>query len=321
MPHEEEDFLSEDPEITSQKVVLLSFLSPEKILSNKDVFLFQQFMKDYEVQWRTSKFEAWFAEQISGLNKKLESLAGKVEAGSGSASASGSADAASEIRQNLLRVDGFVEEFQQYTRKNMRELTQSTLQDEYDTFIFKNGTKLEEEFFKLNEFRTTIRGIKVRGVFSSEAEASVRAKRLQKADPNFNVYMGAVGKWMAWEPDPNKVADSEYANEQLNTLMKKYRENEEDRETFYNEQKNSRIGTAKTKMTAVVEENETKLTKSEVVTDAPSVDASDAPVSKSDTPQTTGNYDAIFADRPDLAMARRMERSSKSSSDAKEESS
>jgi hypothetical protein len=95
MPHEEEDFLSEDPEITSQKVVLLSFLSPEKILSNKDVFLFQQFMKDYEVQWRTSKFEAWFAEQISGLNKKLESLAGKVEAGSGSGSASGSAEAAS----------------------------------------------------------------------------------------------------------------------------------------------------------------------------------------------------------------------------------
>jgi hypothetical protein len=321
MPHEEEDFLSEDPEITSQKVVLLSFLSPEKILSNKDVFLFQQFMKDYEVQWRTSKFEAWFAEQISGLNKKLESLAGKVEAGSGSASASGSSEAASEIRQNLLRVDGFVEEFQQYTRKNMRELTQSTLQEEYDTFIFKNGTKLEEEFFKLNEFRTTIRGIKVRGVFSSEAEASVRAKRLQKADPNFNVYMGAVGKWMAWEPDPNKVADSEYANEQLNTLMKKYRENEEDRETFYNEQKNSRIGTAKTKMTAVVEENETKLTKSEVVTDAPSADASDAPVSKSLAPQTSGNYDALFSGHADLSIARKMERSSKSSSDAKEESS
>jgi len=321
MPHEEEDFLSEDPEITSQKVVLLSFLSPEKILSNKDVFLFQQFMKDYEVQWRTSKFEAWFAEQISGLNKKLESLAGKVEAGSGSGSASGSAEAASEIRQNLLRVDGFVEEFQQYTRKNMRELTQSTLQEEYDTFIFKNGTKLEEEFFKLNEFRTTIRGIKVRGVFSSEAEASVRAKRLQKADPNFNVYMGAVGKWMAWEPDPNKVADSEYANEQLNTLMKKYRENEEDRETFYNEQKNSRIGTAKTKMTAVVEENETKLTKSEVVTDAPSADASDAPVSKSLAPQTSGNYDALFSGHADLSIARKMERSSKSSSDAKEESS
>ena len=304
MAHEEEDFLSEDPEITSQKVVLLSFLSPEKILNNKDIFLFQQFLKDYELQWRTSKFEGWFAEQVNGLNKKLEAIAGKLEnpvVPPENASASGSASA-SEIRQNLLRVDAFVEEFQQYTRKNMRELTASSLQEEYDTFIFKNGTKLEEEFFKMNEFRTTIRGIKVRGVFSSEAEASVRAKRLQKADPNFNVYMGAVGKWMAWEPDPNKVADSEYANEQLNTLMKKYRENEENRESFYNEQKNSRVGMAKTKSGPAVQENETKLTSvvTEVSTEVPTSDAS--------APTPSGNYDALFSGPADLAIARKMEK-------------
>uniref|UniRef100_A0A6C0KMA7 Uncharacterized protein n=1 Tax=viral metagenome TaxID=1070528 RepID=A0A6C0KMA7_9ZZZZ len=310
---QEEDFLSEDPEIPSQKVVLLSFLSPEKILNNKDVFLFQQFLKDYEVQWRTSKFEAWFAEQISGLNKKLEGIAGKLdkpaegpdgtkgpESGAASAAAALCAAAAADIRQNLLRVDTFVEEFQQYTRKNVRELTQTSLQDEYETFLFKNSAKLEEEFFKMNEFRTTIRGIKVRGVYSSEAEASVRAKRLQKSDPNFNVYMGAVGKWMAWEPDPNKVADSEYANEQLNTLMKKYRENEDNREVFYNEQKKSRIGMAKTKATAGVEENETKLTAS-VVTDTPTLEPS------SSTSQGT-SYDGLFSGPADLAISRKVEK-------------
>ena len=88
----------------------------------------------------------------------------------------------------------------------------------------KNSEKLEDEFFKQNEFHTTIRGIKIRGVFPSEAEASVRAKRLQKSDPNFNIYMGSVGKWMAWDPDPSRVPNQEYANDQLNTLMKKYRE-------------------------------------------------------------------------------------------------
>jgi hypothetical protein len=41
----EEDFLTEDPEIGSQKFVLLSFLSPEKILKNKDVFFFSAVSK------------------------------------------------------------------------------------------------------------------------------------------------------------------------------------------------------------------------------------------------------------------------------------
>jgi hypothetical protein len=292
-PQEEEDYLTEDPEITSQKVVLLSFLSPEKILKNKDVFLFKQFLKDYALQWRTSKFESWFADQMSQMNKKLEKLAGELEAGKTPVP-----DVIAEIRQGVFRVDTFVEEFQQYTRKNLREISESSLEEEFETFVFKNGTVLEEEFFKQNDFHTTIRGIKVRGVFSSEAEASVRAKRLQKADPNFNVYLGAVGKWMAWEPDPNKVTDSEYANEQLNTLMKKYRENEDSREVFYNEQKKSRIGMAKTKNAAEVEQNEAKL--STTVVQPECVLPESVPASKT-------SYDGLFSGPADLAISRKME--------------
>ena len=237
-----EDFLTEDPELTSQKIVLLSFLSPEKILKNKDIYMFQQFVKDYAVQWKTSKLEAWLAEQVNSINSKLETLAGKLDIVPGK-ELSG-ASPCSEIRKNLLRTDHLVEEFQEYVRKNTAEVKESTLQEDFETFVFKNGSKLEEDFFKLNEYRTTIRGIKVRGVFSSEGEAQARAKRLQKADPNFNIYLGSVGKWMAWEPDPNKVTDSEYANEELNNLMKKYRENEENRDVFYNEQKKSRVDAA-----------------------------------------------------------------------------
>jgi hypothetical protein len=297
-PQEEEDYLTEDPEITSQKVVLLSFLSPENILKNKDVFLFKQFLKDYALQWRTSKFESWFADQMSQMNKKLDKIASDLESQKTSVP-----DVVAEIRQGVFRVDTFVEEFQQYTRKNLREISESSLQEEFETFLFKNGTVLEEEFFKQNEFRTTIRGIKVRGVFASEAEASVRAKRLQKADPNFNVYLGAVGKWMAWEPDPNKVTDSEYANEQLNTLMKKYRENEDNREVFYNEQKKSRIGMAKTKNAADVEQNEAKL--STTVVQPETV----VPESVSKT-----SYDGLFSGPADLAISRKIE---KAEADAK----
>ena len=276
---EVEDFLSEDPEISSQKIVLLSFLSPEKILANKDLFMFQQFLKDYEIQWRTSKLEAWMANQLLGINEKLEKLAGSLD----TKDLSG---ASQEVRSNLLKVDRFVEDFKEHVRKSSKEIKTSTMQDEFDEFMFKNGGKLEDDFFAQNEFHTTIRGIKIRGVFGSEAEASARAKRLQKADPNFNIYMGSVGKWMAWDPDPSRVPNQEYANDQLNTLMKKYRENEEGRDQFYTEQKARRIGEAK------VKKDET-----------PESTIADTPFGGS---AAAGAYDGMFNEKGDLAMRRKL---------------
>jgi hypothetical protein len=290
----EEDFLTEDPEISSQKVVLISFLSPEKILANKDVFFFQNFLKDYELQWKTSKLEVWMAEQLQAVNTKLENIAGNLSKLSPSVDLSGSsvvADSVADVRNSLLRVDKFVEDFQQHCRKNLREISQGTVKQEYEDFLFKNSATLEEEFFKQNEFRTTIRGIKVRGVFASEGEAGVRAKKLQRSDPNFNIYMGSMGKWMAWEPEPSKVGEQEYANEQLNTLMKKYRENEDARDSFYNEQKTKRVGTARTRDSA-----------------ADSTNIAETQQPQADAPEAGSSYDAMFSGPADLAIQRKMEK-------------
>jgi hypothetical protein len=279
---QEEDFLSEDPEISSQKVVLLSFLSPEKILASKDLFFFQKFLADYELQWKTSKLEAWMAEQLQAVNTRLEGIAGKLQDLSGAL--------VGEVRDSFLRVDKFVEDFQGHCRKNLRELGEQKLKTEFEDFMFKNGTALEDEFHAQNNFTTTIRGIKVRGVFASDVEASARAKKLQRSDPNFNIYMGSVGKWMAWEPDASKVGEQEYANDQLNTLMKKYRENEDARDSFYTEQKARRIGTARTK------------------------DAGDESVSSSTVGAAVaessagGAYDAMFSGPADLAIQRKLEK-------------
>ena len=278
-----EDFLSEDSEIPSQRFVLLSFLSPEKILANKDLYNFQQFLKDYEIQWRTAKLEAWFAEQVATVNRTLEGIAGDLEK-------AGSTEAAKTVRDQEVRVDRIIEDFRAHVRKETREVAQSSLQTEYDDFLFKNSARLEEEFFKLNNFRTTIRGIKVRGVFATEGEASVRAKRLQKSDPTFNIYAGQVGKWMAWEPDPNKVTDQEYANDQLNTLMKKYRENEEARDQFYTEQKRRRGAAA-----APTAEGTETLTETTTGTNAAAASAG------------SGEYDGMFSGPGDLAIQRKME--------------
>ena len=57
MATEREDFLEEDAEITGQKFCLLSFLSPEKVLKEKAVFMFEKFLATYEFQIRTNNLE------------------------------------------------------------------------------------------------------------------------------------------------------------------------------------------------------------------------------------------------------------------------
>lgn len=282
----EEDFLTEDPEISSQKVVLLSFLSPEKVLAQKDVFMFGKFLHDYNLQWKTSKLEVWMAEQLQVVNTRLETIAGNLD----KLDLSG---AAVDVRKNLLRVDRFVEEFQQHVRKNTVEVSQSELKKDFEDFVFKNGPSLEEEFFKMNDFHTTIRGIKVRGVFPSEAEATIKAKRLQKSDPNLNIYLGYVGKWMAWEPDPNLVKDQEYANEELNTLMKKYRENEEARDSFYTEQKNRKVASVKSR--SVEEASDV----AGVTSATPAADSATVSLQKETS------YDGMFSGPADLVIQRK----------------
>lgn len=71
----------------------------------------------------------------------------------------------------------------------------------------------------------SIRGLKIRGIYGTKQEADKRAEYLQKMDPDFHVFVGEVGKWLPWDPDPNDIEDQIYQEKQLNDLMKGYKEN------------------------------------------------------------------------------------------------
>jgi hypothetical protein len=85
-----------------------------------------------------------------------------------------------------------------------------------------------------------VRGVKVRGVFDTKREADVRAAVLQRQDPLFDVFVGQVGYWCPWDPNPTKIDDVEYANNDLNKLVKEYKSNEAKKDAFYQEQKTAR---------------------------------------------------------------------------------
>jgi hypothetical protein len=120
-------------------------------------------------------------------------------------------------------------------QKNKKEITQTKLQEDYKDFLFKHQTDLEDKFHAKNDFRTTVRGLKVRGVAPTYPEAAARAKKLQKQDPVHNIFVGEIGKWLPWDPSPNAIQEQEYAEDQLNQLMKRNKENDDNVDNFYRE--------------------------------------------------------------------------------------
>ena len=86
-----------------------------------------------------------------------------------------------------------------------------------------------------------VRGVKVRGVYATEEEAKNRCKELQQIDPDFNIYIAPVGCWLPWSDDPEKADDCEYANEELNKLMKAYKENQVKAKMLHESRKNDMI--------------------------------------------------------------------------------
>lgn len=71
----------------------------------------------------------------------------------------------------------------------------------------------------------SLRGLKIRGVFGTKQEADKRAEELQKIDSDFHVFVGEMGKWLPWDPDPNDSGDQVYQEKELQDLMKGYKEN------------------------------------------------------------------------------------------------
>lgn len=84
-------------------------------------------------------------------------------------------------------------------------------------------------------------GIKIRGAFNSREEAASHAKRLQKEDATFDIYVVDMYKWLLIPPDPNVIDDVHYTNEKLEELMSGYKENQAMAAKMFEERKRDMI--------------------------------------------------------------------------------
>ena len=188
------DLLDEDKAIAGQKFVCLSFISPEEILKQKNMYFFEHFIK----KWDFSKSMEKFTQFLNFVSFKYN-----------------------------IDFEKLTKDLQEFSKDEKDNLIKSTIEDDYKNFMDEHEENLEKEFDASHKFQTSIRGIKVRGAFPTQQEAELRAKMLRQNDPNHDVYVGPVGIWVPFHPEAYKTGRVEYMEETLNELMSEKKKNEE----------------------------------------------------------------------------------------------
>jgi len=194
------DLLEEDKPIAGQKFVCVSFCSPEKVLKEKAVFFFEEFLK----KWEFNKSMEKFLQFLNFVSYKYN-----------------------------LSFDDVSNDFKDYVKEEKETLAKVGIEDEYKTFIDNNEDELQKQFDIAHNFQTNTRGLKIRGSYPSQEEAELRCKMLREIDPNHDVYVGPIGMWMPWEPEAYKTGRVEYMEEELNKLMSEKNKNESNAKTAF----------------------------------------------------------------------------------------
>ena len=202
------DLLDEDMPVAGQKFVCLSFVSPEKIIKQKEEFFFSQFLKQYDLSKSLEKYTQF-----------LNFIAFKYK----------------------LDFDKLSKDLQEFGEEERETLYKSNLEDDYKNYVDNHEESLEADFNETHQFQTSTRGMKVRGAYPSQPEAELRCKMLRELDPNHDIFVCPVGMWVPWDPEAYKTGKVEYLEDELNQLMNEKQKNEKHaKEEFQKRLKESR---------------------------------------------------------------------------------
>ena len=166
-----------------------------------------------------------------------------------------------------------------------QDLNVEEVMKKYSDYTYKYQDELQKDFDERNKFQTNIRGLKVRGTYSTRDEAEKRAKTLQTIDSDFHVFVGQVGYWLPWDPCADKVQEEHYINDQLNEMMEKYKENNINRDIFYEEEKREKVKAAKEEVLRKKREEAEKKKQAELENPTPEDPTPEDPTPEDPTPE------------------------------------
>lgn len=187
------DLCDEDQPIAGQKFACLSFISPENVLKKKEEFFFEEFLK----QWDFKKSMDKFYEFIQFLSYK-----------------------------HNLDVETIMTDYNDFIAEETIKMRSQGVEDDYKNFLDKNEESMTLKFNRAHEFQTSVRGLKIRGVFPTQDEAELKCKKLRESDPNHDILVGPVGIWLPWDPDAYKTGRIEFMEDELNQLHNEKLKNE-----------------------------------------------------------------------------------------------
>ena len=187
------DLLSEDPPIANQNYGCYSFVSPEKIIKQKDIFMFEKFVK----QWQYAKALNMFSDYMQFISHKYS------------------------IDPEKLMAD-----FVDFATEEENELKRQDVTGDFNHFMDKNEVRLTEEYQKNHDFQTSVRGFINRGNFGTSEEAEKYAKQIRDRDPNHDIFVGRNFVWTPLDPDAYKTGRIEFMEEELNQLHHEKLKNE-----------------------------------------------------------------------------------------------
>lgn len=187
------DLCDEDQPIAGQKFVCLSFISPEKLLKKREIYMFEEFLK----QWDFKKSMDKFFDFIHFISYKYG-----------------------------VDVENIMNDYTEFIAEENTKLKSQGVEDDYNNFLDKNEEVLTQKFQKAHEFQTSVRGLKIRGVFPSQEEAEIKCKKIRELDPNHDILVGPVGIWLPWDPDAYKTGRIEFMEDELNQLHNEKIKNE-----------------------------------------------------------------------------------------------
>ena len=187
------DLLNEDPIIPSQQYGCYSFVSPENIIKQKNLFLFEKFVK----QWEYSKSLSMFSDFMQFLAFKYN-----------------------------LNGENVLNDLVEFCKEEENVLKREDVEADYKHFLEKNEDRLTQQYNQENKFQTSVRGFINRGNFATPEEAEKYAKELRDRDPNHDIFVGRNFVWTPMDPDAYKTGRIEFLEEELNQLHHEKLKNE-----------------------------------------------------------------------------------------------
>ena len=188
------DTLDADKPLAGQEWGCFSFISPEREIKQREMFYFEHFLRQWELNKSMEKFEQF----LNFLSYKYK-----------------------------LRYEDIIKDFQSFIQEEKEIIVNSSVENDYKNFLDKEEDNLQKEYDIKHNFQTSVRGFKSRGNFSTKEEAELRAKLLRESDPNHNIFVGQIGYWLPWDPEPEKTGEVNYMEEELNQLAHEKKKNEQ----------------------------------------------------------------------------------------------